>query len=357
MGSRTLPMVAPMMVVSMLSPAVLLGQAVAPSKPAAPKAALKSYTPPKTPWGDPDLQGQWPANANIPMQRPASFGERATLTDEEVAARQKQAQRQSESDREEKAGENTTVTVNPPSYWQEHGAVSRQASLVVDPPNGRIPPLTARAQQAVKDLRGGKGPGGHFPRVVDSYDDFDLYSRCISRGPISSMLPTLYNFGNDILQGPGYVAIRNEMIHETRVIPLDGRPHSGSAIKSYMGDSRGHWEGNTLVVETTNLKEQPGVAGGLFTGKAKLTERFTRVSPEELSYDLTVDDLETWTKPWSLHMPYKLDKSYPVYEYACHEGNYMMLDALTAARQLEKQGLDTRVQRGDAGGPPPRVQP
>ena len=146
MGSRTLPMVVPMMVVSVLSPAVLLGQAVAPSKPAAPKAALKSYTPPKTPWGDPDLQGQWPANANIPMQRPASFGERATLTDEEVAARQKQAQRQSESDREEKAGENTTVTVNPPSYWQEHGAVSRQASLVVDPPNGRIPSPVSAAQ-------------------------------------------------------------------------------------------------------------------------------------------------------------------------------------------------------------------
>ncbi len=119
------------------------------------------------------------------------------------------------------------------------------------------------------------------------------------------MLPTLYNFGNQIVQAPGYVVIRNEMIHETRVIPLDGRPHVGKDIALYMGDSRGHFEGNTLVVETTNLKDQPGTAGGLFSNAAKLTERFTRISQNELSYDLTVNDPKTWTKPWTLHMPYK----------------------------------------------------
>ena len=213
----------------------------------------------------------------------------------------------------------------------------------MDPPNGRIPPLTPEGQAAVHALRGGLGPGSHFPDKVDSWEDFDIYSRCITRGMVNSMLPTLYNFGNEILQAPGYVVIRNEMIHETRVIPLDRRPHVGKGIRTYMGDSRGHWEGNTLVVETTNLKDQPGVGGGLFSDAAVLTERFKRISPNELSYDLTVNDPKTWTRPWTLHMPYKLDPSYKIYEYACHEGNYMMLDALSGARDKEKNGESTKV--------------
>jgi len=192
-------------------------------------------------------------------------------------------------------------------------------------------------------LRGGLGPGSHFPDKVDSWEDFDIYSRCITRGMVSSMLPTLYNFGNEIIQAPGVVVIRNEMIHETRVIPLDGRPHVGKGISTYMGDSRGHWDGNTLVVETTNLKPQPGAGGGLFSDAAVLTERFTRTSPKDLSYDLTVNDPKTWTKPWTLHMPYKLDPNYKIYEYACHEGNYMMQDALSGARDLEKKGETTKV--------------
>ena len=164
------------------------------------------------------------------------------------------------------------------------------------------------------------------------------------------MLPTLYNFGNETAASRWYVIIRNEMIHETRVIPLDGRPHVGAAISTYMGDSRGHWEGNTLVVETTNPKvDQPGTSGGLFTDAAKLTERFTRISQNELSYDLTVNDPKTWTKPWTLHMPYKLDPSYKLYEYACHEGNYMMTDALQGARDFEKQGKDVKVSSDNGG--------
>jgi hypothetical protein len=119
----------------------------------------------------------------------------------------------------------------------------------------------------------------------------------------------------------------------------------GKGVVTYMGDSRGHWDGNTLVVETTNLKSQPGVGGGLFTDAAVLTERFTRTSPNDLSYDLTVNDPKTWTRPWTLHMPYKQDPHYTIYEYACHEGNYMMLDALSGARDLEKKGLSTKVDR------------
>jgi hypothetical protein len=290
------------------------------------------------------------------MQRPANLGERAALTDEELAQREKQAQRQSEADSEEFVKGSGTVTINPPSYWVEHGKPNRQASLIVDPPNGRTPPLTAAGQAAVKALNGGRGPGNHFPSVVDSWTDFDIYSRCITRGIVSSMLPTLYNFGNEIVQAPGYVVIRNEMIHETRVIPLDGRPHIGKNIALYMGDSRGHFEGNTLVVETTNLKDQPGVGGGLFTDAAKLVERFTRISQNELRYDLTINDPNTWTKPWTIHMPYQLDPHYTIYEYACHEGNYMMLDALTGARDLEKKGQSTKVDRGPAGGALPGNQ-
>src|SRR5512138_747565 len=180
---------------------------------AATSPSAKTWTPPRTPWGDSDLQGQWPAVANIPMQRPASFGTRAFLTDEELAQREQQAQRQQESDNEVFAKNGQSVTINPPSYWQERQKPNRQASLVVDPPNGRIPPMTPEGTKFVQSLRGGLGPGQHFPDKVDSWEDFDIYSRCITRGLVSSMLPTIYNFGNQIVQGPGYVVLRNAMIH------------------------------------------------------------------------------------------------------------------------------------------------
>jgi hypothetical protein len=325
------------------APAAQAKSVAAKPAAAAAKATSKTdWTPPKTSWGDPDLQGEWPATARIPMQRPTNLGTRAVLTDAELAQREVQFKKQSEEDNEETAKGND-VTINPPSYWQERGKPDRQASLVVDPPDGRVPPLTPEGQAAVHALRGGLGPGSHFPDKVDSWEDFDIYSRCITRGMVSSMLPTLYNFGNEIVQAPGYVIIRNEMIHETRVIPLDGRPHVSKNIQTYMGDSRGHWDGNTLVVETTNLKASPGAGGGQFSDAAVLTERFTRTSPKDLSYDLTVNDPKTWTKPWTIHMPYKRDPSYKIYEYACHEGNYMMLDALSGARDLEKKGETTKV--------------
>src|SRR5690349_15232016 len=210
--------------------------------------AKKAWTPPKTPWGDPDLQGQWPATANIPMQRPANFGTRNELTDQELAQRQLQAERQNESDTQEFTTGKENVTINPPGYWVEHGKPNRQASLVVDPPDGRIPAMTERGRKFAQDMREGRGPGQHFPDKVDTWLDFDIYSRCVTRGLVSSMLPTLYNFGNQIVQSPGFVVIRNEMIHEARVIPTNNGAHVGSKLRSYMGDSKGHWEGNTLVV-------------------------------------------------------------------------------------------------------------
>ena len=328
----------------------VLAAAAQTSSPAAKAAApatktAKPYTPSKTPWGDPDIQGQWPADANIPMQRPLTQVEKAALTPEELARREEQFRKQAEQDSEEFVGsKNAVTTINPPGYWVEHTKPNQQTSLVVDPPDGRIPALTPEGQQRLKELRGGLGPGSHFPAVVNTWEDFDIYSRCISRGLLSSMLPTLYNFGNQIVQGPGYVAIRNEMIHEARLIPLDGRPHAGPSIKSFMGDSRGHWEGNTLVVDTTNFNGKIGIGGSGPTSDAlTIVERFTRVAPDELSYDVTISDPGTWTKPWKIHMPYKLDPKYVVYEYACHEGNYMMLNALKGAREREKLGLDTKV--------------
>jgi hypothetical protein len=320
---------------------IALPLAAQTAKPAA--KTSKGYTAPKTPWGDPDLQGQWPATANIPMQRPANLGTRATLTDEELKQREAQAARTAEGDSEEFVSTNDTVNINPPGYWVEHGKPNAQASLVVDPPNGRIPALTPAGAAYAKSLRNGLGPGSHFPEKVDTWEDFDFYSRCITRGLVSSMLPTLYNFGNEIVQAPGVVVIRNEMIHETRVIPLDGRPHVGKGLQTYIGDSRGHWEGDTLVVETTNLNNKTGTGGGYFSDAAVLTERFRRVAKDELTYDLTVNDPKTWTAPFTIHMPYKEDPSYTIYEYACHEGNYMMIDALTGARTLEKEGVQVKV--------------
>jgi hypothetical protein len=331
----------------------------AAAKAAAPSAkASKSYTPPKTPWGDPDLQGEWPASSNIPMQRPLSLADQKTLSPEELAKRKAQYAQQEERDAEEFApGSAGGVTINPPGYWVEHGRPSSQTSLVVDPPDGRIPALTPEAQQRVKNLRGGLGPPDHFPNVVNSWEDFDIYSRCISRGLLSSMLPTLYNFGNQILQSPGYVVIRSEMIHEARIIPVDNRPHVGSDIRTFMGDSRGHWEGNTLVVETTNFNGKITIGGPAPpTNQLRIVERFTRIAPDELSYEATISDPGTWVKPWSIHMPYKLDPTYAQYEYACHEGNYMMFNALKGAREREKQGLGTKVDRGPAGGALPNQQ-
>jgi hypothetical protein len=319
------------------------------TQPKATAKTGKAYTPPKTPWGDPDLQGNWPAGLNIPLNRPDNLKDKAVLSDEEFNQRQEQASKQARN----RGQVEEQVTINPPSYWVEGGKSSKQTSLVIDPADGKVPALTPQARAIVAAERGGLGPGQHFPDKVDSWVDFDYYSRCITRGFPSTMLYTIYNYGNDIYQAPGYVVIRSEMVHEQRVIPTDGRPHLSKEIKSYMGNSVGHWEGNTLVVETTNLNAQSGYAGGRYTDAAKIVERFTRTAANELTWEATISDPNVWTKPFTIRYPFKADPEYQVYEYACHEGNYMMLDALTAARQLEAQGQDTKVVRGEAGGPLP----
>ena len=311
--------------------------------PGAAQANPKTYTPPKTPWGDPDLQGLWPATEmiNTPMQRPESFGERNVLTDEEFAQRANQAHRAAAADGEEFLSPESDRSIGPPGYWVERGKPNRQASLVVDPPNGRIPALTPEAQKETaaraeaRKLRGS----------ADSWEDRSYYDRCISRGLMGSILPVIYNNGNQILQAPGVVVIRYEMIHETRIIPLDGRPHVAPGVRSYMGDPRGHWEGNTLVVETTNLlggRNGIGLNGnGMPHSDAlRLTERFTRVDQNTISYAATIDDSKTWVRPWKIAFPLKRDDSFPLYEYACHEGNYALRDILAGARADEKKAAE-----------------
>ena len=303
------------------------------------QTAPKKWTPPKTPWGDPDLQGIWPGNMGVPMQRPKTMGERTELTDQEFAQRVAQSQRASAADAVEFAPKDEKIGIGPPSYWTERGKPTRQASLVIDPPDGRLPPMTpeAKAIQA-------KTPAEWAGRA-NSYEDVNLYYRCITRGALGSIIPVVYNNGNQIIQAPGYVVIRNEMIHESRVIPLDQRPHVGRNIHLYLGDSRGPWEGNTLVIETTNFTNKTSVGsngvayngeGGRNSEALRLIERLTRVDEDTINYQATIDDPQTWTKPWTILIPLKRDDKYQFLEYACHEGNYALKDILSGARKQEE---------------------
>jgi hypothetical protein len=305
----------------------------------------------RTAWGDPDLQGMWPGNMGVPLQRPESLGTRTTLTDAEFAQKEAQARKQAEADSQSTATSDSKATIGPPSYWVERGTPSRQTSLIIDPPNGRLPPLTAEEQRLRKEARAGKGFPGEWRGQADSYDDLNVYYRCITRGVLGSIIPVIYNNGNEILQAPGLVIIRNEMIHETRIIPLDGRPHPSPKIRQYMGDSRGHWEGSTLVIETTNFTDRDAIGSngagypgdpGHHSADLKLTERLTRVNANTLNYQATIDDPKTWTQPWTILIPLKRDDKYQLFEYACHEGNIAMSDILSGARADELKGDEAK---------------
>jgi hypothetical protein len=291
----------------------------------------------RTPWGDPDLQGIWPSGhmIEVPFERPAEFGTRAVLTDEEFARRASDMRRQAAADAAEvSAGGPATVT--PPSHWLERGVPSHQASLVVDPPNGRLPPMTEDGARRARAWPSGNPAGG-----FSSAEAFNVYDRCITRGVLGSAFPNIYGSGTEILQTPEHVIIRYEMVHETRVIPLDGRPHLPGALRSYMGDPRGWWERDTLVVETTNFNGKTGSYarngnGNPTSDALRLVERFTRRDADTLEYQVTVDDPRTWTRPWTVAFPLKRDPSYALHEYACHEGNYAIVNMLRASRAAER---------------------
>jgi hypothetical protein len=308
-----------------------------------------SYSPPKTSWGDPDLQGVWPGTdmVGVPFERPEQFGARLYLTDAELQERQKQAARQQEVDvldfdLEKPPPEIVALgdvggVTSPPPHWLERGVPSRQSSLIVQPANGRMPAMTPEGAARQKTA------GGTYARQTGFASAAELgpYDRCISRGVVGSMMPVVYNNGNQIIQAPGFVAFHNEMIHETRIIPLDGRAPLPAAMKSYMGSSRGRWEGNTLVVRTTNLNGKTGMQGNgmmlIPSDSLVLEERFTPVSPDVLQYEVTIDDPKTWTAPWTVSFPLKRDPEYQIFEYACHEGNYAMRNSLSASRADERR--------------------
>jgi hypothetical protein len=303
-------------------------------------AAVKIWTQPKTPWGDPDLQGTWTSDDCIgaAMNRPTNLGDRQYYTEQELAQTEQRIERQQQSDLVETVAADARVTTGPPGHWGERARrPCRQTSLVVDPPNGRTPDLTADARRRPVP----EGAGNNNPKA-DSWEDFSYYIRCISRGVTGSIFPVIYGNGQQIVQGPGYVTILQEMVHEARVIPLNGRPHASPNVRSYMGDARGHWEGNTLVVETTNfLNNKTGIGlngGGTPTSDVlRLVERYTRTSPNEIHYEVTIDDPKTFVKPFKVAFPITQEPGYRNFEYACHEGNYAMFDSLSGARALEKK--------------------
>jgi hypothetical protein len=296
---------------------------------------------PRTPWGDPDLQGIY-NNSNesgTSMQRPPEFAGRRVqdVTPAEMARLAKDR-----AARIEKVAENIGATEeNPtgagPTHWYEnYNPKNSRAWMISDPPDGQTPALTEDAKRRAAAVRAARrGGDGYNKGPFDGPEDFTLYVRCITRGIPGSMMPAIYGNSYDITQGPGFVAIRYEMVHETRVIPLDGRPHAPANMKSYVGDPRGRWDGDTLVVETTNYLEKSAFGGA--SEKLKTTERFRPVG-KDIEWSITFDDPNTWERPWTFGMRLTRDDSQQVYEYACHEGNEGMRGMLSAERAAEKAG-------------------
>ena len=300
----------------------------------APLSAQAPFKAGRTPWGDPDLQGNYTNlyENGTPLERPKEF-EGRTLDDvkgEELA-------------RIKAATQERTINAfqgpihAPDNWWQDALNLKKgsQAWLVVDPPDGKVPPLTPEAEKRIAASAEARRSLGHGP--ADSWEDRSLYDRCLTRGLPGSMMPAIYGNSYQILQGPGYVAIRYEMIHETRVIPLDNHTHVGRNIHLDMGDARGHWDGGTLVVETTNFKDR-SVYRNANAAALKLTERFTRIAPNRVKWSVTVDDPGTWTRAWTFAMPLTLNDGEPLMPYECHEGNYGLKNILSAARADEKAG-------------------
>jgi hypothetical protein len=287
---------------------------------------------PRTPWGDPDLQGLWDFASRVPFEQPKELADRPTLTREEALKFAEQLR--DRSDRDNKAADVPGQIVDFNEFWAEHGpADDTRTSLIVDPPNGRFPPLTSEAQrtnEAVAAAR--RGLSLHEPMAggwIDEIGPGNLQARClvgVNSGP--PMRPSSYNNYVQIFQTPGYAVLLNEQIHDVRVVPLDGRPHG--RIRQWAGDSRGRWAGDTLVIDTINFKE-PTIFPPVGSASMHLIERLTRVDNDTLLYRYTVDDPGYWTRPWTAELIMKQTKD-QMYEFACHEGNYGLANILSGAR-------------------------
>jgi hypothetical protein len=329
----------------------------------------KDYQPKKTAWGDPDLRGTWPIDniASIPMNRPASFGDRFWLTEEEYAQRQQRANSSDQAyEREDKSG---TIGMG---HWVESDASGHRTSLLVDPPSGQLPALTPQAQALYSAGRTSWTPNTKFNWVTD----FDSWDRCVSRGFPASMLPFRYNNGIRIYQAPGYVTIALEMLG-SRVIPIRSREevkHWPKEVQAWLGNSVGYWEGNTLVIETTNIKTGDSATTDAMarngsplnmatmgvppfntiptSDKAKVVERLTMTAADHIIYEMTYSDPEVFTAPFTARLDWTQNNDYEFYEYACHEGDVQVRNYITASRagQLTEPSAEDRAAGGESGG-------
>ena len=331
MNGRCLAPLLAVVAVVLLVPAGVTGQ----TQP----AAADSWAPSRTPWGEPDLQGVWDYRTITPLQRSNELAGQEFFTEEEAAEFERR---------------NTGSTLPAWSWWEDKLELTddKRTSLIVDPPDGRMPSLTPEAQERVAAM------AAVFRRPPQRHEDRTLFERCfMGRAAGPPMIPSLLHYDSrvQLFQVPGYVVLFNEMIHETRVVPLDGRPHVPHSVHQWLGDSRGRWEGDTLVVETTNLSDQTNYGGTAFGdpyyripllgANMHLVERFTRVDADTIAYEFTVDDPTTFSKPWSVAMPMRRTDT-PLYEYACHEGNRGLAGIIRmtrfeeALKTVEIQGVD-----------------
>jgi hypothetical protein len=304
--------------------------------------AAKTWNAPRTPDGQVDLEGVWNFSTITPLERPLHLGDKRVFTDEEAATFEREENRRQNRDLIDprKGGAQylpgSVLPYN--EFWYERGNTilpSKRTSLIIDPPDGRIPPLTPEGQRRV-DARAWAAREDQIGTVrADSWEDRSLADRCIlgfNAGP--PMTPGAYNNQLQIFQSPGYVVLVTEMVHDVRVIPIDGRPRLPSHVRQYKGDSRGRWEGRTLVIDTRNFRRETSLRGS--SASMHLVERLTRVDADTLVYEFTVEDPTTWTRPWTVNFPMRKIPG-PIYEYACHEGNYAMPNILSGARARERQ--------------------
>ena len=299
-----------------------------------------SYRAPRTSWGAPDIHGDYTNKdeANTPLERPQQLAGKdpTSFTEADLAQLAKDRAASAQKIAGGIGGEETGAG---PTHWYDHlAAKGSRPWFLIDPPDGHLPAMTPQAQRReaavalLNDARNGEGR-------ADSPDDRSMYDRCITRGLPGSMMPAIYGNAYQIVQTPDTIAIRYEMIHETRIIPLDGRPHAGAGLHLLMGDARGRFDGDTLVVETTNFTNRThfGYNNRYNSEREKITERFTPVAPGKLNWQVTIDDPDVWTRPWTFAMTLTRDDSSPIFEYACHEGNYGLRDILSGARSEDSR--------------------
>jgi hypothetical protein len=307
------------------------------------------WTPPRTAWGDPDLQGIWNNATSTPLQRPSDVAGKQVLEDEEAAEFAEGLAHNLNRDRRDGG---TQVDVNRAynEHWMDPNRLKitsdKRTSLIVDPPEGRIPALVPLTPERERMRMAREAAVQRFNAgMPNTYLDGGMPMRCIIRTDRPPYLPIIYNNTFHILQSPGYVVIQVEMIHSARIIPVDGRPHIGRHLRQWLGDSRGRWDGNTLVVETSNFRPDDGVVYGNADAETfRITERFTRIDANTIDYTFTVEDPRTWTRPWTATIPWNKTTD-QLYEYACHEDNFDMVHLLAGARAREKAAAGLLTER------------